>query len=183
MDTLLFQKMTSSSPLDDIRALVELARTTFTETFQLAEPMYREDDFNTYMTERMTLSPWLEELADPTNRFYTVSVEGQLAGYLKWTVPHFKYFAQPVPYQCPVLLERCYFLKAFQGQGIAATAVTFALGQAKHADKADYAYLTVWENNLKAQHFYQNLGFRTIGTYLYPVGNQLDKEFLYGKLL
>ena len=66
---------------------------------------------------------------------------------------------------------------------MAAVALQFALSHAKYQHQAAFAYLTVWEHNLRAQRFYQTHGFLTLGTIGFPVGDAVDREYLYGKVL
>jgi ribosomal protein S18 acetylase RimI-like enzyme len=167
---------------DDARvaALVRLARQTFCETFTHYEPA----DLQAYLDTALSLEAFRLELADPSNRFTEVLVGGEVGGYLKWQYPTSRYQEYvTLPARRPCLLERFYFLPAFQGRGIADVALAYCLSWARWEAGADYLYLSVWEGNFRAQSFYQKHGFRTLGSFGYPVGQQVDREFVYGRPL
>jgi ribosomal protein S18 acetylase RimI-like enzyme len=40
-------------------------------------------------------------------------------------------------------------------------------------------YLSVWENNHRAQRFYQRYGFKHLGEHKFMVGNSADRDFIW----
>ncbi len=172
-----FQEIPSQASPQEVEELTRLARRTFRSAFT----HYKESDLNAYLDQALCEPTLRDELADLTNRFVYVVVNGQRAGYLKWQTPTARYQEHVhLPAERPFLLERFYFLEEFQGRGIAPIALWYCLSFAKHQAAADLVYLSVWEGNYRAQRFYQKHGFRTLGAFHYPVGEQLDQEFLYG---
>lgn len=167
----------SEAELQNFQVLFE---STFVETFGAN---YSSEDLQSYCQERLSLQQLKAELAEPHNYFYSVQVDKQPVGYCKWTVPCTRYLDPSLVqrYKKPFFLERFYFYKSAQGSGVAAVAMQFALSHAKAVHLADFIYLSVWEHNHRAQHFYQNFGFRTIGAIRYIVGATEDHEYLYGR--
>ena len=164
----------------DLPILSRIASETFCDTFR----HYREEDISHYLAESLSPRALGVELADSANRFYFVLVGGEKAGYLKWICPTDKYLEHvKVDWRAPVLLERFYFLPAFCGQGLGPVALAFVECYARYQAKADVLYLSVWDRNYRAQSFYQKHGFRTLGSFDYPVGQEIDHELLYYKRL
>lgn len=174
------QQISPSLPDDELTALVDLARTTFSNTFR----HYKESDLTAYLDKELSREALSAELCDPDNTFYYVLLNGRKTGYIKWVFPGKKYLEYvKLPAERPLLLERIYFLPDYQGCGLAPVALTFALSVARYQLKADYAYLSVWDKNYRAQRFYQRHGFVTLSSFDYPVGEQLDHELLLGRSL
>jgi diamine N-acetyltransferase len=168
---------------DLLELLVNLSTQTFVETFGTN---YTTANLTQYLQERLSPERLHWELTqEPNSFFYLVYSNAKVAGYLKLLSPctkHLEKAALPITTPHATFLERFYFSAAFQGQGLAAVALSFACSLAK-TKATPFIYLSVWENNLKAQRFYQNAGFKIFGETLYPVGQQNDREFLYGKTL
>ena len=66
----------------------------------------------------------------------------------------------------------------FTGAGIGAQLMDWALGVARERGH-DAVLLSVYSENFGAQRFYQRYGFGKIADITFPVGEQLDEEFLY----
>lgn len=175
-----FRKLTPQLRLSELQNLTALARTTFSNTFV----HYTEVDLNAYLNSSLTSEKLQEELEDPTNHFYLVLMNSEVAGYLKFLSPSTRYLDRvTTSYRKAVLLERFYFLPDYFGTGLASIALEFVTAFARTQAGADLLYLSVWEKNYRAQSFYQKSGFRTLGSFDFPVGEEIDLEFLYGKKL
>lgn len=157
-----------------------MARLTFGDTFT----HYTPEDLEQYVSENLTSEAMAKELAEPGSFFYFVLFNGQRVGYLKWLYPTTKYLAHfTLKKERPLLLQRFYFLPEHAGQGLGSVSLAFVESYAKHQAGADYLYLSVWDRNYRAQSFYQKHGFRTVGSFAFPVGGELDHELLFGKNL
>lgn len=177
---LAFQKITSAHPVGDIEALQEMAQSTFANTFK----HYQSKDLQAYFDETLSLEALSKELEDPKNSYYFVLRQGRKAGYLKWIFPSTMYLEHvSLNVDRAFQIQRFYFLGEYLGRGLAPVALAFIEGAAKYQAKADYLYLSVWDRNYRAQSFYQKHGFRTIGSFDFPVGEEIDHEMLYGKSL
>jgi diamine N-acetyltransferase len=175
-----FQRIEFDCPTKHIEALSEMARFTFSETFR----HYEQSDLEDYLGKSLSVEALGEELRDQRNYFYFVILNGVEVGFLKWIFPSTKYLEHVhLDYNSPLLIERFYFLPDYCGRGLASIALEFVASFAKYEVKADGMYLSVWEKNFRAQSFYQKHGFRTVGSFDYPVGKVIDVEFLYAKPL
>ena len=165
---------------DEIEFLSAMASETFTNTFR----HYDKADLDQYLQESLSPQALSLELAVTENQFYFVVVNGERAGYLKWIFPTRKYLEHvEVSWKAPLLLERFYFLPSQCGKGLGPVALAFVESYARYQAKADVLYLSVWDRNYRAQSFYQKYGFRTLGSFDYPVGDEIDHELLYFKRL
>jgi diamine N-acetyltransferase len=175
-----FLPIRPDAPEEKLTALSEMARFTFSDTFRHYTPKDLED----YLEEKLSPQALIQDLNKPRNTFYFVVVNGQRAGFIKWTSPSTLYLEHS-NIECgkAFLLERFYFLPKYCGRGLASVALEFVTSYATYEARADYLYLSVWEKNFRAQNFYQKHGFRTLGSFDYPVGSEIDREFLYGKRL
>lgn len=178
--SLSFEKITADDGQEILKALSEMATFTFADTFRHYDPA----DLEAYLEESLSVGALREDLKKEANHYYFVILNGERVGYLKWIFPTTTYLQHvKLDYSFPLLIERFYFLPEQCGKGLAAVALAFITSFAKCEAQADFLYLSVWEKNYRAQRFYQKHGFRTLGSFDYPVGSVVDREFLYGKPL
>lgn len=175
-----FHQIRSDCPTEQLEALSDMARFTFAETFQ----HYQKSDLDDYLKNHLSVDALGREIRDQANFFYFVCLNDIRVGFIKWIYPSTKYLEHvSLDASSPMLLERFYFIPEYCGRGLAAVALEFVTSFAKYEAKADCLYLSVWEKNYRAQSFYQKHGFRTLGSFDYPVGQEIDLEFLYAKRL
>lgn len=175
-----FEPLGADAASCEVAALTNMARSTFASTFT----HYRPEDLNAYLNEYLSFEAIQGELADPTNGFRFILLDGVRTGFLKWQAPTTRYQDKvQVPGKKPFLLDKLYFLEEYKGQGLGPISLAYILSFARYRAAADFVYLSVWERNYRAQKFYQQAGFRTIGSFRFPVGEAQDLEFLYGMAL
>lgn len=75
-------------------------------------------------------------------------------------------------------LKRLYLLPSHFGHGVADALMDWTLDHAARAGAHDVA-LSVFSDNPRAIAFYRRHGFQPVGQYKFPVGDQLDDEFVY----
>lgn len=175
-----FERILPASQPEVVERLSEMAKFTFCDTFR----HYKKSDIEAYLQKSLSVEALSQEIAEPSNFFYFVNLNQEATGYLKWIFPSTVYL-EHTDLKCerPLLLERFYFLPEYCGKGLAPLALQFVTSFAQHVARSDYLYLSVWEKNFRAQRFYQKHGFRTLSSFDYPVGDEIDQEFLYGKRL
>jgi GNAT superfamily N-acetyltransferase len=148
----------------DVTQLVELATSTFRDTYRLLDD---PDDIEAYVTETFTPESFAAIVQDPSSvLLVALDGEGQYVGYA--------HIAHTTPPPCvtgpaPVELARLYLSQNIIGKGYGA-----ALMQAVHAVARRAGCLTVWlgvyVRNERARNFYARWGFVDVGT----------KDFLFG---
>jgi diamine N-acetyltransferase len=157
--------------LDDAPALAECGAKLFTETFG---PLYKKADLNAFLREVHSTEAVAAEIADPAFEHRVVEDAGLFIAYCKigpLGVP------APKPKPGALELKQLYVHKPFHGQGIAPVLMQWAMRRAK-ARGAPEMYLSVFQENPRAQAFYARYGFRTVSDYKFMVGKQADAEFI-----
>jgi ribosomal protein S18 acetylase RimI-like enzyme len=156
---------------EDCDALSALMRETFVATFG---HLYRAEDLEAFLAASYTPARQYAELIDP-------DVETRLA----WRGSNAVGYAQIGPFKLPhdagpahaLELYRLYVRVDVQGAGVAATLMAWAMDRMRQRGAAQ-AFLGVWCENARAQRFYARYGFEKVGSYQFPVGAQLDDEFI-----
>ena len=168
-----FQLRTPS--LKDLGALAELGRTTFVETFG---DLYTPEDLHAFLTEVYSEKSVSEELNNPDLQFQVLTQEEKLVGFAKIGPVHV-----PTKNPAPSAMElwQLYVRQEFLGQGLGKKLMTWAAEQFA-SRKATDIYLSVFSENERAIRFYQSHGFKKIGEYGFPVGNQIDLEWIMHKI-
>ncbi len=150
--------------LHDVPHLVELATTTFRDTYRLLDD---PDDIEAYVAEAFTPDNFTAIVQDPSSvLLVALAGEGQYVGYAL--------IAHTPPPPCvtgpaPIELSRLYLSQSVIGKGYGA-----ALMRAVHAVARRAGCQTVWlgvyDRNEVARNFYKRWGFVDVGT----------KDFLFG---
>ena len=140
----------------DIDALIELASTTFHDTYRDTDD---PADIALYIARNFTRPAFEEILADDSMLLLVIEIAGRLVGYLQVK-------RSPAP-ACvtgprPIELARLYLRQDTQGMGLGA-----ALMRATHAEARRQACETIWlvvySRNDKARDFYRRWGFADVG--------------------
>ncbi|GAA0735686.1 GNAT family N-acetyltransferase [Sphingomonas japonica] len=153
----------------DAPALVDLARTSFTETFG---HLYRPEDLAAFLAGH-TRERWTAELTDPAYAIRIGEAGGQAVAYAKLAPP-----SLPVEPQGPAIeLRQFYLLKPFHGAGHADALMRWVLDTAR-ARGAHELFLSVFVDNHRARRFYERYGFEEIGVYAFMVGSHADEDHL-----
>lgn len=155
----------------DTFQLADLGRETFVETFA---HLYHPDDLRTFLKKNYDEEVIATELADPFIEHWVIEYQERLIAFIK-TGPLQLPVASPLPNA--IEIRQLYVRKEFAAQGLGKRLMTWAFEQFS-AKKISNLYLSVFSENERAIRFYQNHGFRKCGEYDYPVGNQLDLEFI-----
>lgn len=155
--------------LDELEALVDISRRTFTETFA---PHNTESDMRMYLSRNMSEGNLKAELEDATSEFYFITVDNAVAGYLKLT---YNSNVDGLEDYTNVEIERIYVLKEFQRSGLGKKLLERAVNISVEAGY-DYIWLGVWERNANAIDFYKHLGFEAFGKQAFILGNDLQTD-------
>jgi GNAT superfamily N-acetyltransferase len=74
-------------------------------------------------------------------------------------------------------LRQLYVLKPWQGTGVAAALMDWVIDEARRRGVAEL-YLSVFEDNPRAQRFYARHGFEPVGHYDFMVGTHADVDIV-----
>jgi ribosomal protein S18 acetylase RimI-like enzyme len=158
----------------DISALARLGRDTFIETFG---PLYKPADLQTFLTEAYSDQVVTAELADPRLIHQVIEHKNDLIAFIKIGPVHV-----PAVNPLPDAMEiwQLYLRQTFLGHGLGDLLMNWAFEQFA-VRQAPEIYLSVFSENKRAIAFYQKYGFEKHRDYDFPVGEQIDLEWIMKK--
>lgn len=161
--------------LADAPALAALARRAVSAKF---EHLYRPEDFAAWVSESHSDEKAAKEIADPGMRVAVIEDDaGALLAFCKLVLSA-SFDRTHSDAARPLELKQLYTDPERIGMGLGAKLMDWALAEAR-AYGADEVQLSVWSGNEDAQRFYHRYGFAKIADIFFPVGEQLDEEFLF----
>lgn len=161
----------------DIPALSRLSTDSFVDKFG---NMYGAKDLADFLEEVMSERAIAAELADPA-RLYRLAARGDdLVAYCKLGLSCG--FPEHARGNTVLELKQLYTAPGMMGSGIGARLMDWAMA-AFAARGADEVQMSVWSGNIGAQKFYTRYGFEKVADITFRVGEQLDEEFLFAKML
>jgi ribosomal protein S18 acetylase RimI-like enzyme len=155
----------------DSEALAAFAAGSFAETFG---HLYPPEDLATYLSVSYGAAIQHSELADPAIRAWLALRDSAIVGYamagpVDMNVAHAERDRE---------LYRLYVDKDVKGAGVAHTLMRDVMAWVKEQG-AEALWLSVWENNERAQRFYKRYGFDHIGEHKFMVGRVADRDFIW----
>lgn len=156
----------------DAEALSRLGIQTFVETFG---DLYAREDLDHFLEADHSVAYYRDALQDAARHIEVAVADGDLCGYLICRPMQLPYAAAE---DDAAELYRLYVGELAQGRGIGKRFVGHAIEWAA-ARSAPALYLGVFSENLRAQRLYEGFKFVKVGEYDFPVGKQLDREFIY----
>ena len=166
-------EFTMRAPLPaEAARLARLGRDIFVETF---DHLYSRDDLNMFLATTYGTDIQAAQIADPDMGLQIAEAGGEWIGY-----------ARVAPLGLPFAIEgrragelkQLYVFKAWHGRGVAERLMGWSMAELRRRGYADVC-LSVFSDNPRAQRFYQRYGFEKIADYIFMVGNQADKEFVF----
>lgn len=162
----------------DVPALSRLAIESFNAKFA---HLYSAKDLADFLEENLSEPAIAAELANPA-RIYRLAedADGALLGYCKIGLTCG--FPDHARGQRVMELKQLYTAPEATGQGIGGALMDWAMGEFA-ARGADEAQLSVYAENFGAHRFYARYGFEKVADITFRVGEQLDPEFLFARML
>jgi ribosomal protein S18 acetylase RimI-like enzyme len=157
---------------DDAAALARLGAATFVETFG---HLYPSEDLLAFLEAARSETAYAGLLQDPAVWIeLALSARDGPVGYVvaggcKLPVPDLEPDAGEV--------RELYVLADHQGQRLGTRLLERALDWLERGGRGPL-YVGVWSENHGAQRLYGRYGFEKVGEYDFPVGEQLDREFI-----
>jgi ribosomal protein S18 acetylase RimI-like enzyme len=162
----------------DVPAISKLATDSFIAKFG---ELYSAENLASFLTENLSEPAITAELANPV-RVYRLAegAGGLLLGYAKIGLTcGFPDYARG---SRVMELKQLYTAPEATGKGIGGALMDWAMEQFA-ARGADEAQLSVYSENEGAHRFYQRYGFEKVADITFKVGDQLDPEFLFARML
>ncbi|MEQ1619695.1 MAG: GNAT family N-acetyltransferase, partial [Terricaulis sp.] len=155
----------------DAAALARFAAMTFCQTFA---HLYPPEDLEAYLAKSYGEAIQRAETEDPEVATWLALQGADLIGYAQAGPVDIKVEHAPRDRE----LYRLYVAAQAKGAGVAQTLMQLMLDWAR-GDGANALWLSVWENNTRAQAFYRRYGFEQIGEHKFMVGNTADRDFIW----
>ncbi len=155
----------------DLRALRELARTTFLDTYAAHNTA---EDMDRYLAENFTEQRLAAIMAEAGALFLLMRCEGRLVGYagLRQREPEIPLSLNPC-----WELERFYLVSACHGDGLAPILMEACAREARARGFAAL-WLGVWSENRRARRFYEKMGFQDKGQKIFVLGEDEQTDRL-----
>jgi len=155
----------------DAEPLTTMARASFTETFGA---LYPPEDLAIFLDAAFGSAGLPAQIGDSTFAIRLALDGERIAGFAK-IGPNA--FTDHAPAEAAELYQ-LYVLQPWQGTGVAAALMEWAIAQAR-ARGAAQLLLSVYADNLRAQRFYTRYGLYEVGRYAFPVGNTIDDDRIW----
>jgi diamine N-acetyltransferase len=155
----------------DAAALAELAERTFRKAFgAVNDPV----DMDSHCASSYGSAIQARELADPQMTTLVVERATRLIAY-----GQLRRGATPpcVLARSPIEIQRFYVDQDWHGQGVAQMLMTELIARAD-AIGTDTIWLGVWERNPRAIAFYQKFGFTPVGSQIFQVGRDPQRDLV-----
>jgi ribosomal protein S18 acetylase RimI-like enzyme len=156
----------------DAATLAELGTATFVAAFG---HLYSREDLDAFLAQAHSEARYATILSNPNSAIWLARDEsGQavaygVAGRCGLPVPDLEPTAGEI--------KRLYVRPSGQNGGLGSQLMNTMLDWLASTGR-DPLYVGVWSQNYGAQRFYQRYGFGKVGEYEFPVGRQLDIEFI-----
>lgn len=116
----------------------------------------------------------LQELSAPGNIFLIAEIEKVAVGFAHLIIDSRD---DSLSGKKPLEIRRIYASQEFIGKGIGKELMRASIQEAKRQG-CDSLWLGVWEKNPRAIEFYKKWGFREIGSHVFMVGNDPQKDHI-----
>lgn len=159
---------------EDVYALQQISRQTFSETFAQDNT---PDDLAAYLDKTYNQEALLKLLNHPKIAFFGAFQEEKLLGYLMVATGSAQSEEMPNDH---MELSRIYVLASQKNCGIGSKLMQIAIEQARKAGKTKL-WLGVWEHNYPAQKFYSKHGFKKTAEHVFVLGDSHQTDWIMTK--
>lgn len=161
---------------EDIGQLQKVSKQTFWETFSASNS---EENMTNYLEESFSVDKLTDELNNEHSDFYFALLDEKVIGYLKL---NFGQSQTELQDNKALEIERIYVLQEFHGKKVGQVLYEKALQIAGQVN-ADYVWLGVWEENLRAIGFYKKNGFVAFDKHIFKLGGDEQTDIMMKKVL
>jgi len=157
--------------LNDIDQLQKIGQETFYDTFSESNS---EENMKSYLEEKFSYEKLTAEITDENSEFYFATLKDEVIGYLK---VNFGESQTELKDNKALEIERIYVSKEFHGKKVGQLLYDKAIEIAKEKN-AEYVWLGVWEENLRALNFYQKNGFVEFDKHIFVLGDDEQTDLM-----
>ncbi len=160
----------------DAVVLANFCDKTFKDTFSKDNS---SADMDLYISKAFNVPVILKEIED-SHRITMLAFDNTLlAGFYQL---HLGNLEPDITGPNPVELVRLYVDTKWHGQGVAASLMEHGIKQSIELGFSTL-WLGVWENNFRAQAFYKKWGFSQVGSHIFKLGNDPQRDLLLSRSL
>jgi diamine N-acetyltransferase len=159
---------------DDVAVLSAFGRRVFGETFG---PANNQEDLRAYLDSAYVETRQEDELRDPRIDTLLLEEENVLIAFAQLREGP---SGNGVTGEQPIELWRFYVDFAWHGRGVAQTLMA-AVEEAARSRGAGTLWLGVWERNVRAQGFYRKVGFTVVGSQIFVIGSDAQRDLIMAK--
>ena len=161
----------------DLPALSQLATAAFVTKFG---ELYSAADLAAFLSGSLSSAAFAADLGNPLRPIQLAERDGELLAFAKLGLTcGFPEYARG---SNAMELKQLYTAPTAIGGGIGSALMDWAMATLS-ARGADEVQLSVYSENPGAHRFYERYGFVKVADITFKVGEQLDPEFLFAKLL
>ena len=155
----------------DTNMLSELGAKTFYDTFAKDNT---PENMAAHLKNSFSPEIQLAELSNPNHIFLIVEDGDKSIGYAQLLLNSKEEFIAGTK---SLEVRRIYATQEYIGKGIGKVLMQAAIEEAKQRD-CDSVWLGVWEKNPRAIEFYKKWGFKEVGTHIFTVGDDPQRDFV-----
>jgi ribosomal protein S18 acetylase RimI-like enzyme len=159
----------------DAGALSTFARASWVATF--GHLPYPPEDLRSYLADKFNEAVQRVEIKDSATRYRLALRDGEIVGYCMMGA-----LELPVEDARGLELHRLYVDASVKGAGVADALIADCIAWAR-SKGARALYLSVWEENYRAQRFYRRHGFADYGEWKFMVGKTADRDLIWRRSL
>ena len=141
----------------------------------------KEEDMTAFLKEYFNIKQVQAELSNENDFYYLAELNGRVVGYCRWMEDYTNFHLMK---QWKSLeLKRIYVLKEYHGKGVAQQLMNLVIQYAQ-SNQYQVLWLGVWENNHRAQKFYEkNLFVNSGHTHDFPIGTTPQTDCWFWRFL
>lgn len=156
---------------NELETTLPFIRKTFQDTY---EQHNTPENMELYLTSKLSDDQLTKEYKDSNCLFYKGEINSILISYLKLNINESQTESTDIE---AIEIERIYVDKSYIKKGHGASLIKHAIQVGKNLEKS-YIWLGVWEKNINAIGFYENMGFEVFSTHDFFLGSEHQRDFL-----
>ena len=156
---------------EDASMLSELGAKTFYDTFAKDNT---PENMDLHLKKNFSPEIQFNELSAPENIFLFIESEGTPIGFAQLIMDSKE---ETLKGTKPLEIRKIYATQENIGKGVGKALMSASIQEAKNRG-CDSIWLGVWEKNPRAIAFYKKWGFKEVGSHIFNVGNDPQKDFI-----
>jgi ribosomal protein S18 acetylase RimI-like enzyme len=160
----------------DAEMLSELGARTFFDTFAKDNT---PENTAAHLKASFSTEIQVKELSAPENIFLIAETDGNPIGFAQLILASRD---EALKGSHPLEIRRIYASQDQIGKGVGKALMQAAINEAKQRG-CDSIWLGVWEKNPRAIEFYKKWGFKEVGSHIFKVGDDPQRDFIMELML